>query len=114
MLQLGAAAFEGAAPSAVTIGRTQGFDISVHVYDRPQQRMPFCSHVRSTGDEGGVWRAIAGTATIELTPLFRVREPAVYRATIRLTGAEFVSATGARVRQSQPITLSTIVHVPQP
>jgi hypothetical protein len=113
MLQLGAAAFESAAPSAVTIGRTQGFDMSVHVYDRPQQRLPLCSHVRSPGDEGEVWRAIAGTATIELAPVFRVREPAVYRATIRLTGAEFVSGTGTRVRQSQPISLSTIVHLPQ-
>jgi hypothetical protein len=64
-------------------------------------------------DEGEVWRAVAGTATVELVPVFRVREPGTYRATIRLTGAEFISATGARARQSQPITLSTIVQIPQ-
>ena len=85
----------------------------VHVYDAPQQRFRFCSDVRLSGDEGEVWRAIAGTATAELVPVFRVREPESYRATIRLTGAEFVSPTGARVRQSQPITLSTIVRLPQ-
>ena len=83
------------------------------VYDPPQQRFPFCRDVRLHGDDGEVWRAIAGTATIELVPVFRVREPDTYRATIRLTGAEFVSATGARVRQSQPIRLSAIVRMPQ-
>ena len=113
MLDLGPAAFERAAPAVLTIGQTQGFDMRVHVYDAPQQRFPFCSDVRLRGDEGEVWRAVAGTATIELAPTFRVREPEVYRATIRLTGAEFVSATGTRVRQSQPITLSTIVRGPQ-
>ncbi len=113
MLDLGPAAFERAGPAVLTFGQTQGFDMRVHVYDAPQQRFPFCSDVRSTGDEGEVWRAITGTATIELAPVFRVREPAVYRATIRLTDAEFVSATGTRVRQSQPITLSTIVRGPQ-
>jgi hypothetical protein len=51
--------------------------------------------------------------TIELSPVVRVHEPNTYRATIRLTGAEFISASGARVRQSQPITLSTIVRLPQ-
>jgi hypothetical protein len=67
--------------------------------------------VRMPGDdEGEVWRAVAGTATLELAPVFRVHELDTYRATIRLTGAEFVSATGARARQSQPITLSTILR----
>jgi hypothetical protein len=112
VLSLGASAFERAAPALLTIGQTQDFDMSVYVYDPPQQRFPFCSDVRFNGDEGEVWRAIAGTATIELAPVFRLREPAVYRAMIRLTGAEFVSATGTRVRQSQPITLSTILRLP--
>ena len=111
-LDLGPGAFERAAPAMLTIGQTQGFEMSVHVYDAPQQRFSFCSDV--TVDEGEVWRAVAGTATIELAPVFRVREPESYRATIRLTGAEFISATGTRVRQSQPITLSAVVHLPQP
>ena len=111
-LDLGPAAFERAARMVLTIGRTQGFDVRVHVYDAPQRDFPFCSDVRVTGDEGEVWRAVAGTATVELAPAFRVRQPESYRATIRLTGAEFVSATGARVRQSRPITLSTIVTLP--
>ena len=113
MLLLGPRAFENASPATLIVGQTPEFDVRVHVYDAPQQRFPFCSDVRMTGDEGEVWRAIAGTATIELLPVFRVREPETYRATIRLIGAEFVSATGARVRQSQPITLSTIVRLPQ-
>ena len=50
---------------------------------------------------------------IDLAPVFRIREPGSYRATIRLTGADFISATGARVRESQPITMSTIVQVQQ-
>jgi hypothetical protein len=112
-LDLGPAAFERAARMVLTIGQTQGFDMSVHVYAAPQQRFPFCSDLRVRGDEGEVWRAVAGTATVELAPAFRVRQPESYRATIRLTGAEFVSATGARVRQSQPIALSTIVQLPQ-
>jgi hypothetical protein len=98
-----------ASPSTFILGRSSGFAMTVHVYDAPQQRFPFCTDV--SGDEGEVWRGVAGTATIEVAPTFRVREPEVYRATIRLTGAEFVSATGARVRQSQPITLSTIVNL---
>jgi hypothetical protein len=113
MLHLGPQAFEGASPSTLTVGRTLGFEVRVHVYGAPQQRFPFCSDVRMLGDEGEVWQAIAGTATIELSPVFRIREPETYRATIRLTGAEFVSPTGARVRQSQPITLTTVVRGPQ-
>ena len=66
-----------------------------------------------SGDEGEGWRAFSGTVTIELAPVFRVREPGTYRATIRLSRAEFISATGARVRQSQPITLSTTFRAPQ-
>jgi hypothetical protein len=113
MLLLGPRAFENASPATLIVGQTPEFDVRVHVYDAPQQRFPFCSDVRMTGDEGEVWRAMAGTATIELSPVFRIREPETYRATIRLTGAEFISVTGARVRQSQPITLSTIVRLPQ-
>jgi hypothetical protein len=113
VLHLGSRAFEGAVPSTLIIGQTPGFDMRVHVYDTPQRRFPFCSDARMPGDEGEVWRAIAGTASVELVPIFRVREPETYRATIRLTGAEFVGPTGARVRQSQAITLSTIVRLRQ-
>lgn len=112
-LDFGPGGFERAASAVLTVGQTQGFEMRVHVYDAPQQRFPFCSDLRIRGDEGEVWRAVAGTAMIELAPTFRVREPEVYRATIRLTGGEFVGPTGTRVRQSQPITLSTIVRLPQ-
>ena len=81
--------------------------------DRPRRDWPFCSDVHVIGDEGEQWRAVTGTIAVELSPVFRVREPETNRATIRLMGAEFISATGALVRQSQPITLSTIVRLPQ-
>jgi hypothetical protein len=32
-----------------------------------------------------------------------------YRATVRIVGAEFVSESGVRVRQVQPITLTAMV-----
>ena len=111
LLHFGEQDFDRVSRSTLVIGRSPGFDVAVHVYDAPQRTFPFCSDV--TGDDGEVWRAVAGTATVEWVPVFRVREPESYRATIRLTGAEFVSATGARVRQSQPITLSAIVHLQQ-
>jgi hypothetical protein len=112
MLLFGDQDLDRASPSTFILGRSPGFAMNVQVYDAPQRHFPFCSDVRTTGDEGEVWRAVAGTATVELVPVFRVRQPESYRATIRLTGAEFVSATGARVRQSRPITLSTIVTLP--
>jgi hypothetical protein len=89
-------------------------DVTVHVYASPPRQWPFCDDVvRQEPVVRENWKAIAGVMSVELSPVFRVREPESYRATIRLTGAEFVSATGARVRQSQPITLSTIVRLPQ-
>jgi hypothetical protein len=113
-LRLGPAAFQGGSSgSTFVIGQSLGFEAVAQVFDRPRRDWPFCSDVHAVGDEGEQWGAVAGTIAVELSPVFRVREPESYRATIRLTGAEFVSATGARVRQSQPITLSTTVRVPQ-
>jgi len=85
--------------------------VTVDVYE--SARREFCSDVPRPGDVGETWRASAGVMTIELSPVFRLREPGTYRATIRLTDAEFVGPTGTRVRQSQPITLSPIVRLPQ-
>jgi hypothetical protein len=99
--------------STFVIGQAAGVRVAAHVYDAPQRQWPFCSDVRMLGDEGEGWRAVSGTVTIELAPVFRVREPGTYRATIRLSRAEFISATGARVRQSQPIILSTLVRLPE-
>jgi hypothetical protein len=114
VLSLDRDAFSALNPaSTFVVGVAAGVEIAAHVYDAPQRRSPFCSDLRITGDDGERWRGVAGTLTIELTSVFRVREPETYRATIRLTGAEFVSATGARVRPSQPITFSTTLRAPQ-
>jgi hypothetical protein len=84
-------------------------EVLVRVYQRPVRR-PFCTD--SGGSEGPpeTWRATRGTVTIELSPPgVRAGLPAAYRATIRIVGAEFVSASGVRVKQVQPITLTAIV-----
>ena len=48
--------------------------------------------------------------TIELSPPgVDKRAPFMYRATIRITGAEFVNATGGRAKQTAPITLTALV-----
>jgi hypothetical protein len=94
------------------IGGSSDLQVSIHVYTSPQRSWRMCGDVRMPGDLGEEWRAVSGTMSIELSPVFRVREPGTHRATIRINGAEFVSASGARVRQSQPITLSTTIVVP--
>jgi hypothetical protein len=101
--------------------RSLAFDIAaepdvhvrVWVYDSARRSSAVCDDARAPDDWREPWRAVSGTLVLGLSPVFRVREPGTYRATIRLTDAEFVSPTGARVRQSQPITLSTIVRLPQ-
>jgi hypothetical protein len=110
-LRLGPAAFQGGSSgSTFIIGQSPGFEAVAHVSDRPRRDWGFCSDVHLVGDEGEEWRAVTGTIGVELSPVFRVREPETYRATIRLTGAEFISATGARARQSRPIVLTTVVR----
>jgi hypothetical protein len=48
--------------------------------------------------------------TIELSaPGVRARSPHLYRATIRLSNAEFAGGSGIRVKQTQPIALTAIV-----
>ncbi len=56
------------------------------------------------------WRATRGSITIELSPPgIRASAPFLYRATIRLVGAEFVNSAGVRVQERQPITLTALV-----
>ena len=87
------------------------FELLVHVFERAVRSWPFCNDVRYANDRPPeTWRAIGGTATIELSPPgARAGAPHLYRATIRVVGAEFVNATGGRVRQVRPITLTAFV-----
>jgi hypothetical protein len=56
------------------------------------------------------WKVASGKATITLSPpRSDAPEAASYQATIQLLDAEFISATGARVRVPAPVTLVATV-----
>ena len=80
-------------------------------FERPQRSFPFCTDmIVNEGLHDAMWRAIGGTLLIAVGPRgTRVREPHLYEVTIRLVGAEFVSASGVRVRQKAPITFTALV-----
>jgi hypothetical protein len=88
-----------------------GLEVMIHVYERPARSMPFCSDLRLLPPEPEeTWRGTGGTVTIHLSPSGVRSEAAfMYRATIRIDGAEFVNTSGVRVRQARPITLTAIV-----
>jgi hypothetical protein len=91
--------------------RAGGFEVTVHVKDRPEGEVCSDAHV---GDRPASepWRATKGTLTVAVPPSDgqrRVRTS--YRATIRIEGAEFVNNAGVRVVQSQPIALTVAVRV---
>jgi hypothetical protein len=53
---------------------------------------------------------VSGLLTIQIAPPgIRVSQPWRYRASIRLSGAEFVGPTGTRVRVAGPFTLTAWV-----
>jgi hypothetical protein len=92
------------------IATQAGLEVVVHLYERPLRSWPFCTDVGMSGVSTEAWRATAGTVTIELSaPGISVRQPNLYRATIRIIGAEFVNSSGVRVRQVRPITLTALV-----
>ena len=83
--------------------------MSVHVYEEPLRSSQFCTDVGFNVTKT-VWRAIGGTVTVTTSPPGRYgTDPAVYRATIRIEGAVFVSDTGKRLSQSTPIVLTALV-----
>jgi hypothetical protein len=80
------------------------------VYERPVQHWPFCTDVVFPAAPEETWRVTRGTVTVELSqPSVSARAPFLYRATIRIVGAEFVNGSGVRVKQTQPITLTAMV-----
>ena len=98
-----AGTFDLAAPPA-------GLDVRLHVYERAMSRFPFCTDIGIADLVEEVWRPTRGTITIQLSPAEPSRQaPGHYRATIQISGAQFVSPSGVRVDQTQPITLSAIV-----
>jgi hypothetical protein len=104
------------APATFDIGRQpSGIEVVIHVYALPKGPGHFCSDIVAQPASGPAsldetWRAVAGTMTIELSaPGVRARSPHLYRATIRLSNAEFAGGSGIRVKQTQPIALTAIV-----
>jgi hypothetical protein len=97
-----AGTFDLAAPPA-------GLEVRLHVYERAMSWLPFCSDIGPIGLVEEVWRPIRGTVTIQLSPPEQPVRLGRYRATIRISGAQFVSPSGVRVDQPQPILLSAFV-----
>jgi len=84
--------------------------VKVHVYDQAQRRFEFCTDVGRAYGPGSVepeiWRAVAGTITIESSPP-HISVPR--RATITLSDVTLRSSAGATVRITRPIRLTAIV-----
>jgi len=87
---------------------TDAVDVQVHVAEKPAHQSQGCSDVHVVGAVEEIWRPVGGSLTVEVSPRDR-REPYLYRATVRIAGARFVSATGATANQREPIVLSALV-----
>jgi hypothetical protein len=99
-----------ATPRTFDASVQQGLELVIHVYEHPS-RSSFCTDVGSGSVSEDTWRATRGTVTIELSsPQRRFNAPVTSRATIRIVGAEFVSASGTRVKQTLPITLTASIE----
>ena len=88
--------------------------VGVHVYDSPQRRFDFCSDVRmlSSPDSVGpeVWRAVAGTMSIEFSPTgIRADNPNLRRATVTLSKVVLRNPAGRTLSILQPVRLTAVV-----
>jgi hypothetical protein len=97
-------------PATFDLSRSSSnISIETYVYDAPRREFDFCSDVRireTGGIEPEVWRATAGTITIETSAPGTRSRP---RATVTLTNVVLRNAAGTLVRTSGPIRLSAIV-----
>jgi len=88
---------------------SSNISIETHVYDAPQRHFNFCTDVIIRGEgsiEPEVWRAVAGTVSIEMSAPGARSGP---RATVTLSNVVLRNSAGATVRMSQPVKLSAIV-----
>lgn len=87
--------------------------VQVFVYEAAQRQFDFCSDVKmaqgpdSVGPE--LWRAVAGTVTIELSPSGIARNPRAQRATVTLNNLVLRNEAGTVVKVSRPVRLSAII-----
>src|SRR5436190_5784942 len=88
--------------------RSPGLNVQLHVYQRAIRVSPMCTDVgRPEFSTVETWHATSGSVTIQLQePTARGSAAGAYRVTIQVVGAEFISSSGQRVRQTVPITLT--------
>ena len=91
---------------------TDNLDLKVVVYERPQRSWEFCTDVYFTQIRE-VWRPVAGTATVQVVQNAHRSLPPTHTAIVTIEDAEFISASGQRVKQSQPVRL-TAAFTPWP
>jgi hypothetical protein len=101
-ISTGAATFDLARSSS-------NISIEAYVYDAPQRHLNFCTDViirEQESVEPEVWRAIAGTVSVEMSMPGTRSGP---RATVTLTDVVVRNSAGTTVRLSRPVRLSAIV-----
>ena len=101
-------------PATIDLAReTVNVSVAAHVFARPQKRFNFCSDVRiveTPSNEPEVWKAVAGTITVELSPPgIRARAPHLQRVTLTLKDVVLQNEVGTRVHVSRPVRISAIV-----
>lgn len=90
---------------------SSNISIESYVYTAPQRQFYFCSDVSIRESiEPELWRAVAGTITIQLSPQgIRARAPQLRRATVTLSNVVLQNAAGTTVRVTGPMKLTAIV-----
>jgi hypothetical protein len=101
-------------PATIDLAReTVNVSVSAHVFAKPQNQFYFCSDVRiveTPPNEPEVWKAVAGTITVELSaPGIRARAPQRQRVTLILKDVVLQNDVGTRVHVSRPVRLTGIV-----
>jgi hypothetical protein len=87
--------------------------IEIFVYEAAQGQFDFCSDAKMgrgpdwVGPE--VWRPVAGTVTIAVSPSGSARNPRPQRATVTLNDVVLRNGAGIAVKVSGPVRLSAII-----
>ena len=100
-------------PATIDLARdTVNVSVATHVFARPQRQFNVCSDVTivEESNTSEIWRAVAGTLTIELSaPGIRARAPHQRRVTLILNDVVLQNNVGTRVHVQRPVRLTGIV-----